>query len=96
MRQDTNNQVLLAARDAWLAAAAFRSKRERFKRYTYGDQWSDIVTDRHGRAVREGDLMTQSGASPLTNNMIRQIVKIVIGRYRSMCREDGSYDSRAV
>lgn len=33
-----DNQLIYAARDAWLAARDFRRRRDRFKRYTYGDQ----------------------------------------------------------
>ncbi len=85
--------VLYAARDAWLAAADFRHRRERYKRYTYGDQWSDIVEDDRGRHVPEYDYISKSGRKPLTNNMIRQLVKTVIGRYRNACDEDGVYDN---
>ncbi len=91
MTTDTNLRVLAAARDAWLAAGAFRLRRDRYKRYTYGDQWSDIIADSSGRCAAEADLIAESGRKPLTNNMIRQIVKIVIGRYRSACRDENIY-----
>ncbi|MDE5555842.1 MAG: hypothetical protein K2J10_11765 [Muribaculaceae bacterium] len=91
MKSQTNLCLLTAARDAWLSASSLRSRRERYKRYTYGDQWSDIVTDESGRRVRESDQIEDSGRKPLINNMIRQIVKIVIGRYRSSSREEGIY-----
>lgn len=93
MTTTTNNRILEAARDAWLAAADFRHRRDRYKRYTYGDQWSDIVTDHNGFQLKEADLIARHGRKPLTNNMIRQIVKTVIGRYRSTSREDGSYSA---
>lgn len=93
MTPDPNLSVLTAARDAWLAAAAFRSRRDRYKRYTYGDQWSDLLPDSHGHLCREGDLVADTGRKPLTNNMIRQIVKIVIGRYRASARDEAIYDS---
>lgn len=91
MKSQTNLSLLTAARDAWLSASSLRSRRERYKRYTYGDQWSDMVPDENGRYVRESDQIAGSGRKPLTNNMIRQIVKIVIGRYRSACRDEGTY-----
>lgn len=86
-------QILAAARDAWLAADNFRSRRERCKRYTYGDQWSDPEIDANGNAVTEFDNIVRSGKKPLTNNVIRQIVKVVVGRYRYNCATDGVYNS---
>ena len=93
MNTDINVQILSAARDAWLAAEPFRRRRDRYKRYTYGDQWSDIVADRHGCPTEESKLIVRSGKKPLTNNMIRQIVKTVIGRYRSSCRDENIYEA---
>ena len=97
MTPDTNLQVLTAARDAWLAASSFRQRRDRYKRYTYGDQWSDPAVDHRAHPVAEAELLSRDGRKPLTNNLIRQIVKIVIGRYRTASRDDGRYsdDSRA-
>lgn len=86
------SSILWAARDAWLGAADFRCRRERYKHYTYGDQWSDIVEDESGRHVPEYDYISRSGRKPLTNNMIRQLVKTIIGRYRNACDEGGIYD----
>lgn len=87
------NSILNAARDAWTAAADFRSRRDRCKRYTYGDQWSDIVPDDNGNPVVEYDFVCRSGRQPLVNNVIRQLVKIVVGRYRSACAEQDIYNS---
>lgn len=83
--------ILNAALDAWLAGADFRARRERYKRYTYGDQWSDIVEDESGCPVAEYEYISRSGRKPLANNMIRQLVKTVIGRYRNSCDEKGVY-----
>lgn len=85
--------ILSAALEAWLAGADFRAKRDRCKRYTYGDQWSDIVEDESGCPVAEYEYISRSGRKPLANNMIRQLVKTVIGRYRSSCDEKGIYRS---
>lgn len=92
MTTDLNLQILTAARDAWLAAESFRRRRDRYKRYTYGDQWSDIIADRNGYPAEESSLIVRSGKKPLTNNMIRQIVKTVIGRYRSTCSDENIYE----
>ncbi len=76
---------------AWLAGARFRARRERYKRFTYGDQWSDIVEDAEGRLMREDRLIRLSGKRPVTNNLIRQLVKNIVGRYRTRCAEAAVY-----
>lgn len=91
MTTESYSPYLAAAYDAWLAASDLRSRRERYKRYTYGDQWSDIVEDRNGFAVKESELLKQRGCKPLTNNMIRQLVKTVIGKYRATAADSATY-----
>ena len=88
--------VLESAYRAWSAASAFRVRRERYKNYTYGDQWCDMVTDRKGRRMREDRLLFESGGRPLTNNLIRQLVKTVVGRYRTQMAESGFYTSGGI
>lgn len=89
-----NINLLRSACEAWTSADSFRRRRERCKRYTYGDQWCDIVRDDSGLPVVEADYISRSGKKPLTNNMIRQLVKTVIGRYRTAAESDGVYDVR--
>ena len=71
-----------AAHEAWDAASELRQRRDRFKRYTYGRQWDDIVRTPSGELMTEGQYAELSGKKPLTNNMIRQLVKSVVGRFR--------------
>lgn len=99
MNKDT--RLLRRAADAWLAAEPLRRRRERHKKYTYGDQWSDPVVDYAGRVVEERRYIVDSGKRPLTNNLIRQLVKTIVGRYRTAAAEaavydtsDGSFDRR--
>lgn len=82
--------TLEAAQRAWENMAELRRRRERFKRYTYGDQWSDLAPGRRD-GLTEGDVIALSGRQPLTNNLIRQLVKTVVGRYRSISDERGLY-----
>ena len=86
------NSILEAAYKAWCAAADLRARRQRYKNYTYGNQWCDTVTDSKGRTIVEGRLLEESGAKPLTNNLIRQLVKTVVGRYRTQAAEAGVYN----
>lgn len=87
------NSILEAAYKAWCAAADLRARRQRYKNYTYGNQWCDTVTDSKGRTIVEGRLLEESGAKPLTNNLIRQLVKTVVGRYRTQAAEAGVYNN---
>lgn len=83
------NKIFLAARDAWNAASTLRESRLRFKNYTYGRQWGDLVTAPDGRVMTEGEYARISGKPPLTNNMIRQLVKSVVSRFRYMLAQEG-------
>lgn len=71
-----------AARSAWERMAPLRRRRRRYCRFTYGRQWDDPVRSREGEILSEGDLALRSGQQPLTNNLIRRLVKAVIGRFR--------------
>jgi hypothetical protein len=83
--------ILFTAHKAWSDAATFRARRERYKRFTYGDQWCDLVSDDDKHLVREDDLILRSGKKPLTNNLIRQLIKTIVGRYRMVCAEANVY-----
>ncbi|MDE6854448.1 MAG: hypothetical protein K2J38_05275 [Muribaculaceae bacterium] len=90
------NPILESAYRAWEKASGLRARRDRYKRYTYGDQWGDIMPDNKGRLRREEELIRLSGSKPLTNNMIRQLVKSVVGRYRVLSAEQGRYTKGAM
>lgn len=83
--------ILESAYKAWSAADTFRNKRERHKNYAYGDQWCDPVRTPAGKIVREEELISRSGCKPLSNNLIRQLIKAVVGRWRSQTCENGIY-----
>ncbi len=87
------SEILAGAYSAWTRCEGLRRRRERCKRFTYGDQWSDPVTDEKGRRVAESELIERSGKHAYTNNLIRQLVKTVVGRYRTQASETGLYDS---
>lgn len=77
------NPILEAAHQAWNDAAQFRQRRSRYKRFTYGDQWSDTILE-SGRLMTMADAARSHGRRPMTNNLLRRLVKSVIGRYRYM------------
>lgn len=74
--------ILEAAHSAWDRMAPLRSRRSRHCRFTYGDQWSDITRDRLNRPLTEEEEALRAGCKPLTNNLIRRMVKAVVGRFR--------------
>ena len=80
MHNDDN--ALRLAASAWMAGENLRRRRRRLKRYTYGDQWSDPVRLPSGITVTEGEAASEGGERPMTNNLIRQLVKSVVGLYR--------------
>ena len=75
--------ILDEARMAWEAIADFRTRRARSRDYTFGKQWGDPILLPDGRAVSEEQYLREQGKIPLKNNMIRQLVKSVLGQFRS-------------
>ena len=78
----SNISLLAAARNYWESMSAFRQERARCKRYCYGDQWGDPVNV-DGKWMREEQYIRSYGSEPLKNNLIRRLVKQVLGLYRS-------------
>lgn len=67
---------------AWQSLNTFRTERSRCKRYVYGDQWEDPI-DVGGKMMTERDFILQQGQIPLKNNILRRILRNVVGLYRS-------------
>lgn len=78
--------VLFQAQSFYTAMYRFRQDRERNKRYTYGDQWGDIVCV-NGKRMTEEQYIISQGNIPLKNNLIRPIVRDVVSVYRSQSTE---------
>lgn len=76
-----NNTSMQKAFIAWQQCAALRGRRLRMKRYTFGDQWGDIVTVEGEGNMTEREQRVRKGENPVTNNIIRQLVKTVVGCY---------------
>ena len=83
-----NERVLALAYKAWQNGESLRNRRNRYKQYTYGQQWNDLVRDEHGNLITEGELAVKDGKRPMTNNLIRQLVKCVVGRFRNSLYEN--------
>ena len=75
------------AYQAWLAQDDFRLRRRRFKNFTYGNQWVDPTVP----GESDADRIIRWGRKPLTNNLIRRLVKTLVGRWRSSSGADAAY-----
>lgn len=77
-----DERLLQRAIDSYGALLPFRRERERCKRFTYGDQWIDSVVDR-GVKISEEEYIKRQGNMPLKNNLIRRLVRNVLGVWRN-------------
>lgn len=85
-----NLPVLEEVVRAWRGGAEIRARRRRLMLHTYGEQWSDRTFTAEGRAVSEFDKAVMSGMRPLTNNLLRALVKSVVGRFRFNVAQAGA------
>lgn len=82
--------VLMEAQLHWNNMDRFRHDRERNKKYCYGDQWHDKITV-NGCTMTEEEYIGRQGSVPLKNNLIRRLVRNVLGVYRSQSKEPTCY-----
>ena len=75
--------VLRRAYEAWMGGSKLREARNRNKCFTFGDQWGDVSVTASGQCMSDWERFTAAGTTPVTNNLIRQLVKTVVGRFRS-------------
>ncbi len=66
----------------WARMDFFRSERARCKRYVYGSQWDDMILA-DGKKISEEQFITQQGQVPLKNNILRRILRNVVGLYHA-------------
>lgn len=86
--------ILDKALATWNIWSEFRARRSHSARFTYGEQWCDYVADPNnpaGPRIREDRAIENTGRRPYTNNLIRQLVKTVVGRYRTHAAEANIY-----
>ena len=78
--------ILFLAKNYWDAMSKFRKDRKRNKDYNYGNQWGDkVVVD--GKAMTEEEYIIKQGGTPLKSNLIRRLVRNVLGVYRTQTKE---------
>lgn len=79
-----NMYILMDARRCWDSLYKSRIERRRCRMYTYGNQWGDVIYDPDSkRYITEENHIKSQGKVPLKNNLIRQLVKSVLGQFRS-------------
>lgn len=79
-----NMLVLLEARKCWDSLHKARIERRRCRMYSYGNQWGDVIYDPDIKQfVTEEAHIKRQGKVPLKNNLIRQLLKSVLGQFRS-------------
>lgn len=76
-----SNTLISLARRSWENAASLRGRRLRFLRFAYGNQWLD-PSDQDPR-MSEAALAIRNGTEPVTNNLIRPLLKTIVGRFRA-------------
>jgi len=77
-----NKNILEEAYRAWNALSRFRDNAARMKMFTFGDQWGDTVKTDCGW-IRERDTLICEGVLPITNNLIRGMVRSITGYFQS-------------
>jgi len=99
MKLKYNPGLYRRAVDAHRGLSRLRALRLRLMGHTYGRQWSDLITTDDGRILSEYDHALESGMRPLTNNLLRSLVKSIVGRFRynlsTVEKPDGSGDLTA-
>ena len=79
-------ELLLEAQGHYMAEDRYRRERELNKKYTYGEQLSEIVSI-DGEKMTEEAYIKKQGGVPLTMNLIRRQVKTVVGTFREQASE---------
>ena len=79
-------EILETVDTTWSAGAPFRRQTERSSRYYKGDQWKDKVVIKHRDGTKEvlteEEYIEQQGKPALKQNLIRPLVRNIIGQLR--------------
>lgn len=89
-------ELFEAGRAYWQALSDWRRRRMRARSYYRGDQWCELREDpeRPGVLVREDEYLSRQGIVPLKNNIIRALIKNLLGQYRSAAKMPQVYVRR--
>lgn len=82
VKEKQNKDLLWACYNDWLQLADKRREHLRFMKYYGGDQWSDLVADPDNKSkkITERELISRSGITPITHNILQQYIRNVCGQ----------------
>lgn len=89
-KSDDALDIVWRAQQCWMNLSRIREQRSRCYRYYYGNQWSDkikVKIDGVDKIMTEAEYLRSIGQTPLQNNLIRRLVRTVLGVYRSQMKE---------
>lgn len=96
MKFEKDSQLYDRALRAWVSLDTYRKRRRRLKRFTYGRQWDDTIVFPDGEVITEENLLLREGHLPITNNLLRRMVKTLTGRFRKENADTSAVDVRAL
>lgn len=77
-----NTDILQIAYNAFRSLDNFRKEAQRNAMYTFGNQWGDLINDpATGRKITEENYIKRQGKIPLKNNLVRGLVRTVLGQF---------------
>lgn len=77
-----NIEILQLAYNAYQSLNSFRNESKRCAMYTYGNQWGDFIHNPvNGKKITEENYIKSQGKIPLKNNLIRGLVRTILGQF---------------
>lgn len=78
-----NISLLEKCREYYDSLYDFRNRRKRNREYYRGNQWGDIIVNPDtGESTTEENYIKSQGKVPMKQNIIRQLIKNLLGQYR--------------
>lgn len=78
-----NSAILDMCNQYYQGLSDFRARRRRARKYYRGDQWHEKVVNSDGKTVTEEELIKENGKVPFKQNVIRQLIRSLLGQYRT-------------
>ena len=89
-RRHTDMELLRRCNQAWMNGEDIRQNYERIRKYTFGDQWGDVIHWRNGE-ITEREYIQRKGNVPLQNNIMISIQNSVVGLYTKQAGEPNCF-----
>ena len=101
-KEAENKRLLQACFNDWLQLDSKRKEHARFMQYYGGEQWSDLIDDpdKRGKKISERELFSRMGVTPITQNILQQYIRNVLGQmlsnpYKTIINARREEDSQA-